>query len=98
MPLPEGALWELLADNFVSSGGYDDPGEFFRANGVYQRGGGRGGMVFEGRFGFQDGAVCVWGEGLALLCRRVVDNGDGTYTFINTADGTIAILRTDRRR
>ncbi|MGQ0590367.1 MAG: hypothetical protein ACT4N8_12695 [Sphingosinicella sp.] len=100
MPLQDHALRELLFDNYVhdGGGGYDGPGEFFRANGAYQREGGHGAVVFEGRFGFRDGAVCVWGDGLALLCRRVVDNGDGTYTFINTADGTTATMIVARPR
>lgn len=98
VPLQEHALWELLFDNYVQSGGYDSPGEFFHANGLYRRDGGHGAIVFEGRFGFRDGAVCVWGDGLAILCRRVVDNGDGSYTFINTDDGTTATMYVARRR
>lgn len=98
VPLQDHALRELVFDIYVHRGGDDGPGEFFHANGVYQRDGGHGAIVFEGSYGFRDGAICVWGDGLALLCRRVVDNGDGTYTFINTADGTTATMFVARPR
>lgn len=78
--------------------GDDGPGEFFRANGAYHRDGGSGAIVFQGRFEIRDGAVCVWGEGLAPLCRRVLANRDGTYTFTNTADGTSAVMTVARPR
>jgi hypothetical protein len=93
-PLQDDALRALLVDAYVSAhrGGDDGPGEFFRANGTYQRGGGRGTIVFRGRFEIRDGAVCVRGGDSAPRCRRVLANGDGTYTFIDTADGTSAVM------
>jgi hypothetical protein len=93
VPLQDDALRALLIDASVAAhgGGDDGPFELFLANGVYQRGSGWG-MTFEGRFEIRGGAVCAWGEGLAPLCRRVLANGDGTYTFTNTADGSSAVM------
>jgi hypothetical protein len=98
--LGDEALRALLADAHVTAhgGGDDGPGEFFRANGAYQRDGGRGAIVFQGRFEIRDGAVCVRGEGLPPLCRRVLANGDGTHTFINTADGSSAVMTVTQPR
>lgn len=93
-PLQDDALRALLVDAYVTAhrGGDDGPGEFFRANGIYQRDGGHGAVVFEGRFEVRDGAVCVWGGDPARRCRRVLANGDGTYTLIDTADGSSAVM------
>jgi hypothetical protein len=93
-PLQGDALRALFVDVYVPAypGLDDSPAEIFRANGAYQRDGGRGAIAFQGRFEIRDGAVCVWGEGLAPLCRRVLANGDGTYTSVNTADGTSAVM------
>lgn len=89
--LDDAALRALLVDSYVTPQGRGDdgPGEYFRANGIYQRGTDWG-IVFEGLFEIRDAAVCVRGEGSAPICRRVVANGDGTSTFINIADGTSA--------
>jgi len=94
-PLQDDALRALLVDvsvaDFRTGQLYDGPAEIFRANGSYQRSAGRGGGL-EGRFEIRDGAVCVWGDAVALQCRRVRRNGNGTYTFIDTADGTAAVM------
>jgi hypothetical protein len=89
----------LLIDTIVTAhrGGEDGPFELFLANGVYQRGSGWG-QAFEGRFEARDDAGCVRGENSAPSCRRVLANADGTYTFIDTADGTSAVMIVSRRR
>ena len=93
-PLDDVALRALLVDSYVSPhrGGDDGPGEFFLANGVYRRDGGHGAIVFEGRFEISGGTVCVEGDGAMRLCRRVLANGDGSWTFVNIADGTSAVM------
>jgi hypothetical protein len=97
-PLQDAALRALLVDAYVMphGGGDDGPGEFFRANGIYQRGSGWG-IIFEGRFEVRDGAVCVRGENSAPLCRRVLANADGSWTFTNIADGTSRVMTIPRR-
>ena len=93
--LDDAALHALLSDASVipgAHGGLDDgPSEIFRANGIYQRIAGRGTALGD-RFEIRDGAVCVPNGGSAPRCRRVRPNGDGTYTFIDTADGTSTVM------
>ena len=91
--LDDATLRALLVDSYVTPRGRGDdgPGEYFRSNGVYQRGNGWG-IVFEGRFDVSGGAVCVEGSGAARLCRRVRANKDGTYIFINTANGASVVM------
>jgi hypothetical protein len=94
------ALRALFVDAYVAAynGGHDGPAEFFRANGHYRRHGGMGAVVFEGSFEVRDGSVCVRGENLTPLCRRVRANGDGTYTFVDIADGSTSIMTITRSR
>jgi hypothetical protein len=98
--LGDAALRALLVDAYVSRHpvGYDGPGEFFRANGAYQRDGGHGAIVAEGRFEIHDNAICVWGDTFARVCRRIVANGDNTYTFIDTANGHSVVMHVLRGR
>jgi hypothetical protein len=98
-PLRDDELHALLVDAIVTEhqGGYDGPFEQFLPNGAYQRGSGWG-MTFEGRFEIRGGAVCVSGEASASRCRRIRPNPDGTYTFIDTADGSAAVMTVTRRR
>ena len=93
--LGDDALRTLLSNVSVTdirTGQLDDgPEEVFRVNGIYQRIAGRGsalGVPFE----IRDGAVCVPNGGAPPRCRRVRPNRDGTYTFIDTADGTSAVM------
>jgi len=93
--LRDEAIRALLSNVSVTEGRTalldDGPQEIFRANGIYQRIAGRGsslGVPFE----IRGGAVCVPGTDAAPLCRRIRPNGDGTYTFINIADGASVIM------
>lgn len=87
--LDDSSLRALFIYAYVTAynGGHDGPAEFFRADGHYRRHS-WGAVVFEGSFEIRDGAVCVSGENSAPSCRRVRANGDGIYTFIDTANGT----------
>src|ERR1044072_115471 len=95
-PLQDDALRALLVDAYVTAhrGGDDGPGEFFRANGIYQRDGGHGAVVFEGRFEVRDGAVCVWGGDPERRCRRGPAKGSGRYPTIDTDGGRSRRLNT----
>lgn len=97
--LQDDALRALLSDAIVAAhqGGDDGPFELFLPNGVYQRGSGWG-MTSEGRFEIRGGAVCVPGEASASRCRRIRPNPDDTYTFIDTADWSAAVMTITRRR
>jgi hypothetical protein len=94
-PLRDDALRVLLSDVSVTPGAHggldDGPSETFRANGIYQRLAGRGSAPGE-PFEIRNGAVCVPNGGPTPRCRRVRANGDGTYTFIDTADGTSTVM------
>lgn len=99
-PLQDDALRALLVDVSVTDsriGRLDDaPAEIFRADGTYQLNSGRG-IAIEDWFEVRDGAVCVPQSGsrpddAAPRCRRVHPNGDGTYTFVDTADGTSIVM------
>jgi len=90
-PIMGAALRALLMDavvaKFRTEQAFDGPAEFFYANGGYERRSGRARLA-DGTFEIRDDAVCVGGDGVAPRCRRVLANADGTYTFIDTADGT----------
>jgi hypothetical protein len=90
------ALRTLLNDVSVTdtrtAWGDDGPSEIFRTNGTYQRVGGRA-VSNEAVYEIRGDAVCVRGDGTPPRCRRVRANGDATWTFVNTADGTSSVMR-----
>lgn len=65
-------------------------GENFFANGAYQRVSGR--STVEGTFEISDGVLCVQGADFSRQCRKVLSESDGTYRFIDTADGSSIIV------
>jgi hypothetical protein len=93
--LQDAALRALLSDVSVTPGAHggldDGPSETFLANGIYQRLAGRGSAPGE-PFEIRNGAVCVPNGGSTPRCRRVHANGDGTYTFTDTVDGTATVM------
>ena len=93
--LPDEAIRALLSDVSVTPGrtalSDDYSEEIFRANGLYHRIAGRGsalGVPFEVR----DGAVCVPNGDAAPRCRRIRPDRDGSYAFVDAADGSAAVM------
>lgn len=70
-------------------------GEAFTAQGVYFEILGR--IHHEGTFDIANGLVCVDGHSIDRLCRYVVPVGDGTYAFVDSSDGSRAIMIVTKR-
>ena len=101
-PLGAAALRALLADAHVTprlpAGVYmsEAPREFFGADGIYFRSESR--RRNEGRFVIRGDRLCVHGEGIRRLCRRVFPRGNGTYLFVNLSDGSSTLMSVALRR
>ena len=94
-PVEGEALRLLLRDAYVaralSPGVITSPdGEVFRSDGFYRRILSRSSI--EGRFVIQGHLVCVEGPDLGRRCRRVFDDGDDTYIFVDAADGSSIVM------
>jgi len=63
--------------------------EIFDQRGVYFRTDGR--VTREGTFYIANKQVCVEGADITRRCRNVYRNHDGTYTLVDTADGSAQI-------
>lgn len=66
-------------------------GEAFRSGGLYIRTLNR--TTVEGVYKINDSLVCVEGAGFRTLCRRVIDEGNNTYTFVDVSDGTSVLMK-----
>ena len=94
-PIHGEVLRRLLRDAYVvralPPGVITSPdGEIFRSDGFYRRILSRSSI--EGRFVIQGNLVCVEGPDLSRRCRRVFDDGDDTYTFVDAADGSSIVM------
>jgi hypothetical protein len=99
-PLREDDLRRLLFDASVSLVGMNErveshpPMEIFRANGAYERVVGR--VTLEGSYTFRHNSVCVRGATFARLCRQVIPQRDGTYAFVDRANGSVSLMTITR--
>jgi hypothetical protein len=95
-PLGTSALRALLSDVYVTlvqPAGVivSHPwGEIFRADGSYVQIPSR--VRLFGRFEIRGNRVCVEGDGFVRLCRRVIPSGRGTYSFVNSSDGSTMLM------
>ena len=91
-PLNGDELRTLLRDAYVTpvppaGVTVDHPrGESFLSGGRYRRFLSR--TAVEGVFTIEGDLVCVEGRDFEPLCRRIVDEGGGTYAFIDAASGS----------